>query len=104
MKIGEILSLNPKHLDELRSYYAVCPFDDVELVAQERAFIDQDLGHCATIEFEKSVSEIVFLHPVGGDGRTHMVFADKNLEEHFLMSYVSDGDIEDCAIFHIVVH
>ena len=48
MTIEEILSLKPQHIDELRSFYAVCPFDNVEIFARETADIEQHLGSFAT--------------------------------------------------------
>ena len=103
MNVEQLLSLNPKHLDELRSFYCVCPFDDVEVVAQEQEFIEQNLGTFATPEFEEAYTSFGLLHPVGGKDRTHFVFGDTALyKDLFLVSYVSDGEIEDRVIFKVI--
>lgn len=103
MNIEQMLRLNPKHLDELRSFYSVCPFDDVEVVAQEQAIIEQNLGTFVTTDFEEVFDSFGLLHPVAGKDRTHFVFGDSALfDDIFLVSYVAEGEIEDRAIFKII--
>lgn len=104
MTIEEILSLKPQHIDELRSFYAVCPFDNVEIFARETADIEQHLGSFATKEFEEVFLSYPCQHPVSGINRTHLVFADPALTpDTFIVSYASDGEIEDRVIFRIIV-
>ena len=97
MTIAELLQLNPKHLDELRSFFAGFEFVDVEVAAQEktnRQFQNETLG------FNYVEKKLRFDGVFCGKNRTHVIFIDGLHDDTFYcFSYAQDGEFEDRIIF-----
>lgn len=105
MKLEDMLSLDARHFAGLRAFYETCPFDDVEIVVHEKAWVETSLGQPVSKEFNDFYNSLRLEGIIGSGDRTFVIFnrfADTNEDYSYLVSFVSDGTYEDRVIFRII--
>lgn len=102
MKIGELLNLNPQHLDELRSFFAGWEFVDVEIVVQEKT---TEQFQCQTLNFSHWMSKLRFDGVFRGKTHTHCIFVDDSYTDNtfYCFSYAQVDGCEERIIFKIFI-
>ena len=98
MTNAELLQLDPRHLAELRSFYAGCEFDDVDIFARE---ITIDNYQDRTANFSYAMSKLVFDSVFCGEDHTHCVFHRNEDNVFYCVSHVQIGCVFEKIIFKL---
>lgn len=100
MTIGELLQLNPQHLEELRDLYAGFTFEGVEIVARDKTSIDNDFE---AFGFNTARKNLRFDSALRGKTHTHCIFVDKNYTDDtfYCFSFAKIGEFTEAIIFKL---
>lgn len=101
MKNSELLQLNPQHLAELRSFFSGFEFDDVEILAREEVYADNNPTF-RSLDFNIEANKLHFDSVVHGDNRMHALFYGDEDNIFYCFSYALVGGVEERIIFKLI--